>query len=136
MEIIYITIFAACYKLLYSTAKMFVSSPTVNAVINEEHLHGESKKMIQALIPLLPVFSIILFMSNNVIRESIFFNLAAIFLCLLSGEYFFINKKIHGSVFCFHSALMVGAIHFSMLLMALMNVYVFLAQTFIKFLGF
>ena len=134
MEILYIAIFAASYKVLHSTAKMFVANPAVNAVVNEHNFHGESKRIIQASLPLLPLVSLMIFMSSSIIRDNLLFNLTAILLCLLSGEYFFVNNKHKGSGLCFHTALMVGDVHLSMLLMALMNVYLHLFQSLLHFL--
>jgi hypothetical protein len=73
------------------------------------------------------------FMSSTLVRENPFFNLAAILLCLLSGEFFIVNNKHKGSGFCFHSALMIGAVHLSMLLIALMNVYLHIFQCVVLF---
>ena len=134
MEILYFVIFAASYKVLHAMTKLFVTSPAVNAVVNEQNFNQDSKRFFMASIPLLPIISLAGFMSNNLVRENLLFNFTAILLCLFSGEFFIVNNTHKGSEFCFHSTLMIGAIHLSMFLMALINVYIHLFELLLRFL--
>ena len=128
MEMLYLTVFAASYWVLHATTKFIVASPVVNAAVSGVKFQTETKKITQSVLPVLPLVSILVMISDDGLRDNLLFNFIAVLICLVSGEFFFVNNEIRGNKLCFHSALMVGAVHLSVFIMAMMNVYLHLFQ--------